>query len=395
MRILFYLPVITDRHFEGVVLPLIRLLYRVGEVHVAGPPQWEMTGLTEKQLLHCADMPLIQWHILDGEDHPSLRTAPSDPDELVDYVAAIAPDRTLCRSADTTTPMRFPGRTRFMMEPVIPPFRLAEGIHGGTILDGPRLYDQGFTPALDEAQQARLDTLFTPVWTAMKARFAAWDGEAARRAWLAQAGLPQDKRIIGLPLDVEAANNFFIAVHSAASSNIALIEQIAAHLDEDEILAVTRHPLNLHGDPLVDRSVAPIEPVIARLGGKVRIVDAPGPAGNATASLMQHCDGAIICDSKSFGHAAFFGKPLLRISRHGSAPWMKAQFAMQNFLGALRTGTASRCAEADARAFFAFHYANNVFAAWDPALTPEELLERMARDIVPDRWAEGIARLAP
>ncbi|MGZ8350834.1 MAG: hypothetical protein ACXWU2_12455 [Allosphingosinicella sp.] len=392
MRILFYLPVITDRHFEAVVLPLLRILADAAEVHVAGPPQWCMTGLTEHQLMLCNDLPEMHWHILDDEDHPLLRTAPADPQALIDLVAGIAPDYTFCRSADVATPSRFPGRTRFLMEPIIPPFALRADVHGSLMLDGPRLYDQGFMPALDPEARARLDRLFAPAWTRLQARLAGDEG--TREAWLAEAGLPADKRIIALPLNVEAATNFFIRQHSATPSNARLIEQLAGQLDEDSVLALTRHPLNLHGDPELDRSVEPIEPVVERLGDKVRIVDAPGPAGNATTSLVRHCDATIICDSKSFGHAVFFSKPILRISHYASAPWMQAYTDLAAFQVDLRAGTARAPIADEARTWFAYHYANRLFAAHDPALTAAEIIDRTDREVNPDRWEAGLARLA-
>ena len=392
MRVLFYLPVVTDRHFEGVVLPLIRLLADAAEVHIAGPPQWEMTGLTEHQLMLCADLPEMHWHILDDDDHPSLRTAPLRPEALLALAAEIDPDVSFCRSADVATPSRFPGQTRFLMEPVIPPFSL-EGARGsGLVLDGPRLFDQGYMPALDPPALARLERLFAPAWQRMRDRHAGAPGE--REAWLAEAGLPSDRRIIALPLNVEAANNFFISQHSAASSNARLIERLAAELGEDCVLALTRHPLNVRGDPNIDRSVEPIEPLVARLGDKVRIVEAPGPAGNATASLVKHCDGAVICESKSFGHAAFFGKPILRLSHYRSAPWMQAYTKLEPFLADIRAERARTPAEANAMAWFGYHYANNVFVARDPGLTATELFDRVDREVNPDRWEAAIAWLA-
>jgi len=390
--VLFYLPVITDRHFEAIVLPLLRIMAREAEVHVAGPPIWSMTGLSERQLRHCIELPEIQWHIFDGEDHPLLRTAPADPDELIDYVGGIDPDYSFCRSADVTTPCRFPGRTRFLMEPIVPPFALRTGLAGPAMLDGPRLYDQGFMPALDPEARAWLDRRFAPAWNAMRARHAR--GEAARDAYLAKAGLPANRRIIALPLNVEAATNFFIRQHSATPSNAELIEALAAQLDEDFVLALTRHPLNRHGDPELDRSVEPIEPVVAQLGDRVRIVEAVGPARNSTASLIQHCDGALICDSKAFGFAAFFGKPILRISRYDSAPWMRAYTDLAPFLEDVRAGTARAPLPEEAMTWFGFHYANNVFAAHDPDLTAGEIVDRVDRPINPDRWEAGLARLA-
>ena len=392
MRVLFYLPVVTDRHFEAVVLPLLRVMVRDGaEVHVAGPPQWNHTGLSERQLGHCVGLDTVEWHILDGPDHPHLRTSPVDPAELIDFVAAIAPDYTLCRSADVETPSRFVGKTRFLMEPVVPPFELRPDLHGPLMLDGPRLYDQGFRPALDPALRRRLDDLFDPAWQACRARFG--DGEGAREAWLAEAGLPANRRIVALPLNVEAPANFFIARHSATPSNARLIERLAALLDEDVVLALTRHPLNLRGDPELDRSVEPIEPVVARLGDRVRIVDAAGPPGGATASMIRHCDASVICDSKAFGYAAFFGKPILRLSSYESAPWMRAYRDLPPLLADLKAGTARAPLEDEARTWFGFHYADQVFAAQDPSLTADEIFGRIDRPVDPRRWEAGLARL--
>jgi hypothetical protein len=329
---------------------------------------------------------------LDDEDHPTLRTAPADPEALIDRVRAIAPDYTLCRSADVATPGRFPGRTRFMMEAIVPPFALRRGARGGLMLDGPRLYDQGFMPQLDRQDRRRLDDLFAPAWQAMQARHEA--GEAARAAWLAEAGLPAGRRIVALPLNVEAATNFFIRQHSATPSNAALVESLAARLDEDIVLALTRHPLNVSGDPELDRSVEPIEPVVARLGDRVRIVEAAGPAGNATASLIRHCDGAIICDSKAFGYAAFFGKPILRLSYYASAPWMRAYTDAAPFLADVRAGTARTPDGEAAMTWFGYHYANQVFAAHDRRLTAADIADRIDRPVNPDRWEAGLRRLA-
>ncbi len=57
-------------------------------------------------------------------------------------------------------------------------------------------------------------------------------------------------------------------------------------MDEDFVLALTKHPLNTHGDPRIDRSAEAIEPIVQQFGDRVRIVNAAGPAGNATASLI-------------------------------------------------------------------------------------------------------------
>lgn len=391
MRVLFYLPGITDRHFDAVVLPLIRIMAREAEVHIAGPPQWCMTGLTERQLLQCAAMPDIQWHIFDGDDHPLLRTAPPDPQELIDFVAAIDPDYTLCRGADVATPSAFVGQTRFMMEALVPPFALEAGVNGPLMLDGPRIFDHGFMPALAAEDRDRIDRLFAPAWDAALARHA--PGADRRDVYLAKAGLPADRKIIALPLTADSAANFFTKVHSPLS-NAELVETMATRISDDFVLALTKHPLNVRGDPELDRAVEPLEPIAEKFAGKVRIVDVPGPARNATASLLQHCDGAVIGDTKSFGYAAFFGKPTLRLSRYDSAPWLRAYSDPDLFLERVWNGDAEVPAAEDAKTWFGYHYANNVFAAHEPDLTASEIVDRIERQVNPDRWETALARVA-
>jgi hypothetical protein len=389
-RILFYLPIVTERYFRHAVLPLVRLLHGSAEIHVAAPPQWRMTGLTEAMVASCIDLPDMGWHILGGEDHPTLRTRPADPAGLVGFVRSLAPDYVFCRSADSATPMEFPGLVRFMMEGAMPPFAFKPDFAPAMILDGPRFYDQGFSPPLAAEDEALLDALFAPAWSREQARRAA----QGRDDYLAEAGLPRDRRIIALPLDVESPNNFFIQLHSANPSNLDLVRTIAASIGEDCVLALTRHPLNLRGDPTVDVSEMDLEPLVAAFPGKIRIVDGATAAGDATASLIEHCDGAIICDSKSFAHAAFRGKPTLRLSAYDSAPWLNAYRDLAAFLADIRRGAA---ATPDARAcatWFAYHYANDAFSPNDPALTADKLLARFDRPVDPARWREGIARVA-
>ena len=60
----------------------------------------------------------------------------------------------------------------------------------------------------------------------------------------------------------------------------------------------------------------------------------------------------------------------------------------------LRAGKALAPVADEARTWFGFHYANNIFAARDPALTADEIVSRIDRPIDPDRWQAGIARIA-
>lgn len=389
MRVLFYLPMITDWFFDDVVGPLIRLAASEAEVHVAVPLPWCGTGLSERQLAHCAALPDIRWHVLGGDDHPSLRSRPAAPDDLVAFVRGIDPDYTFCRSADIETPVGFPGEVRFLMEAAIPPFAPRAGAPVGRVqLNGPDMFDRGFLPALDAEARALLRDLAQPAWAALHARHRPGD----RAAYLAEAGLPGDRRIIALPLDCEGPVNFFTNLHRVIGSNARMIADLALRLDDDCILAITQHPLNVRPQREADRPIEPIAPVLAAVGDRVRLVDAPGPAGSATASLIQHADGMVACDSKAIGYAAFFGTPILRLSRFASADWMNVYRDFGDFQAALRA-RAARAPDADAAmAWLAFHYANDVFAAQDPALTFADLIARVETRVDPARWQAGLAR---
>ncbi|MBD9510522.1 hypothetical protein IB265_27535 [Ensifer sp. ENS10] len=391
-NILFYLPVVSERYFEWFVAPLVRILVADAEIHIVAPPQWLATGVTERQKALLADIENIQWHILDVEDHESLRTSPADPEYVVKLIEALNPNYVFCRSADVSTPMLFPGKIRFMMESIIPPFRLRSDLSSPLMLDGPRLYDQGFMPDLTLDQRHAIATRFRPRWEAVRAETAPL--QSAREQYLFEAGLPVDRKIIALPLNVEAQNNFFIKVHSITPSNIKLIDELASHLGDDFVLALTEHPLNRKGDPLVDQSVESLDPLIEKWRGKVIVVDASGPTGDATTSLVQHSDGVVICESKSFGYAAFFQKPIFRVSKYRSADWMNAYLDFKLFLSDILKESAFVPVDDEAMLWFGYHWANNVFALSDPKLTLEDIVDRFERPVNADRWAAGFDRIA-
>ena len=392
MRVLFYLPGTTERYFLNVISTLVRKLAGMAEIHIAAPPETHDTGLTEQMLLSCADLPDIRWHVLDGEGYETLRMNPSDPQALVDYIRAIDPDYTFCRTADVTTPVLFPGKTRFIMEAGIPPVALRHNLGSMIMLDGPRLFDQGMMPALSEAQTDKLDRLFSAQWDHLQARFA--QSEDAKQTYFKQVGLPLDRKVVVMPLNHQASNNIYLHQHSPIPSNEELVEMIAGQLDEDIVLALTLHPLNLRADALSDWTPDTIEAIVARLGDRARIVMSPGPMGSATTALAQYADGAILGDTKAYGLAAFFGKPILRVSRFSSGPWMNTYSDIKAFAEDVRSGAARGAESRDAMRFLAFHYANNVIAINDPSLTGDDLIARFDTPIDPARWDAGIARIA-
>ena len=379
MHVLFYLPVVTPWWFDNIVAPIIRAAARDAKVSVLVPPLWRGTGIGPAQLAGCADLDDVDWYILDGEDHPRLRVSAAGEDELFALVDAIAPDIVLCRSADLDSAARFPGMVRFIMEGAAPPFNLGPC---GVWLPQ-TLFDHADMPAIDPAWRAELDTAFRPWWNQARARFTGVD----RDAFLSRAGLPGDKRLIGLPLEYEHPEMFF-APHNAFTSNIALIDHVAEQLDEDSVLAVTNHPLNeKHCDN------RPLRAAIAAHGGKVRMVRATGVPGDATMLLAKHCAGMVVGNSKSFAGCAFFGTPMLRLSRFRTGAWMHAYDTFAPFSAALRAGTARAAAPADALSWFALHLIDRVFDPGHPTLTASALADRITRPVDPARWALGVARL--
>jgi hypothetical protein len=111
---------------------------------------------------------------------------------------------------------------------------------------------------------------------------------------------------------------------------------------------------------------------------------------NATLSLIQHCDGMIVTDSKSFAEGAFFGKPMLRVSRFASGEWLNLYSDLAELQADLRAGTARAAAPEDVALWYAFHYANDAFASDDPDLTLEQLIDRVERPVDPDRWEANL-----
>jgi hypothetical protein len=389
LRVLFYLPMITEWFFDDVVGPLIRLAAGSSEVHIAVPLPWCGTGLSERQLAYCADLPDIRWHVLDGDDHSSLRSRPRSPEDLIAFVREIDPDYTFCRSADVATPAAFPGAVRFLMEAAIPPFAPRPGAPAGRVqLNGPNMFDRGFIPSLADEERAFLSELARTASAGLRERHRRLD----RAAYCTEAGLPADRKIIALPLDCEGPVNFFTNLHREVGSNARLIAELVASLDEEFVLAVTQHPLNVRPVREADRPLEPIAPVLAAAGDRVRLVETASAGGSATAALIQHADGMIACDSKAIGYAAFFGTPVLRVSRFASADWMNVYRDPAAFQSDLARGSARKPDPDMAMAWLAFHYANDVFAAQDPDLTFAGLIGRVDTPVDAARWQTGLAR---
>lgn len=377
-RIVFYLPVMTPWWFANIVVHLIRALARAHEVHVLVPPLWRNTGIGAEQLDLAADLDHVLWYILDGEDHPRLRSDASGEEDLIALVQQIDPDLTLCRSADVKTPARFPGLVRYIMEGAAPPVRTAQS----WITLSPTLFDHGMMPDLSVEQCAELDRLAGPIWAQMSQEIAL----PSRTDFLSQAGLPSDKTIIGLPLEYEQEENFF-GQHHRHGSNAEMIATIAPVLRDDMVLAVTNHPLNeLYGDN------SALEAVLSSVGGKAVLVNGTQIAGQATLTLARHSDGMIVGNSKSWSACAAYRTPMMRLSDFATGDWMHAYTELAAFLTDIGNGSATSADPELARRWFAFHLANNVFDPADPALDADEIISRMSDSVEPRHWDHAMAQ---
>lgn len=377
-RVLFYLPVVTRWWFANIIVPMIRAACKGGEVHVMVAPSWSNTGIVAEDLQDCGDLTEVTWHILDNEDHADLRFSLLDKPWLLQLVQEIDPDLTLCRAADIEGPLLFPGTVRYIMEGASPPF--ATNYH--TVYLAQTLFDHGLMPALTPEQASWLDAAFTPSWEARKATMP----DMEREAFLAEAGLPSDKLLIGLPLEYEHEEIFFDQ-HNIFANNVELIDALAGALDDDVVLAVTQHPLN-EGR----RADGELQAAITRHQGRVVQIRQIGERGEATTLMMRHCDGMIVCNSKSFASCAFLGRPTMRITRFQSGGWLNFYGSLGPFVDALRDRTAVGANEADARRWFAFHLANTVVEPHNPDLDLARLVDYAINPVNPARWERGLAR---
>ena len=382
MRILFYLPVITPWWFDAIVAPMVERLAERHEVHILAPVPWSGTGIGPDQLARCAHLAQVQWHIVDGADHPTMRYAPADRAGIIAFVRALAPDYVLCRSADCETVNAFPGTVRHIMEGGAAPL----SIPPEWVIFQEAPFDHGLLPDLSEAEAARLDTLFSPEWERLSAQRRA--SRQMRKAFRAWAGLPGDRPVLAIPLEYEHEENFFAMHRIGARPNAALVEELAEQIDDRFFLAFTNHPLNeQHVD---NRAVAA---AIAAHPERMRLLPGIDPDGaSTTATLARDADGMIIGDSKAFALAAFYGTPMLRRTHFRTADWLNAYDDIDAFLTAIAAGEANGPDAEAARRWFAFHAANNVLDPNDPDLTGEDILARLNTPTDPARWENGVAR---
>jgi hypothetical protein len=379
MKIAFYLPVVTPWWFDNIVAPLIDRLAQEAEVHVLVPPLWCGTGIGPEQLPSVSAADRVEWHILDGADHPRLRAGGDGFDDLIGLVHEIDPDLVLCRSADLELPRRFPGKVRYIMEAAFPPF--PSRTEWLVLREHP--FDHCMVPDLGAADRDGLRAGFDPVWSAIRRTV---DDQAADEDVRKSAG--SDEIVLSLPLEYEHEENFF-GIHRPYADNAALVSALAEAVDDDVQLAVTDHPLNLLH---CDRTA--LDAAVARHMDRVRMVSPRRAVDRPTLPVVRASDGMIVSNSKVISIAAFLGKPILRLSNHATGPWLNAYSDLRTFLGALREGAPNLPSQDEAKTFFAFHAANNIID-----LTHEETDARLILDMVetpvdPRRWPAGIRRYA-
>ncbi len=382
MRILLYLPVVTPWWFSAIVEPMLRRLASVADVHVLAPVPWQNTGLGHNELVSCSDLSNVQWHIIDSNDHPSLRTTPVERDDLLAYIHALSPDIILCRSADFVTARAFPGTVRYLMEVAAAPFWLADT----TIMITDQPFVNGAMPDLDAADRARLDVLIAPLWTDMNAHRDRATPD--RHVVFDQLGILQDRPVFLLPLEYEHQENFFRQHRPDGIGLEQMLATIAADITPHATLVVTDHPLNVSH---VDRTA--LADLVSELGDRVILAPASVLGVPSTLALVRHAAGMLVGDSKSFALAAAFGVPMMRRSSFASADWLDPYSDIPAFVDDVCRGNPRIPSEAATRTWFAHHFANEAFDPQNPALSGEEIIDRCGRTVNPARWDAGMARV--
>jgi hypothetical protein len=377
-RVLFYLPVVTPWWFDNIVVHMIRALSACAEVHVLVPPLWRNTGIGPEQLNGAASIQGVYWHIADEGDHRSLRTAPADADGLLECVRSIDPAYVFCRSADIATPARFPGKICHLMEAGAPPL----STRAGWVTLQRDFWHHGAMPDLADEDRREIEGAFAPVWKGLRNRTEQVDEFRLPRAKaLQRMGLPEDRRIIALPLEYEH-HEAFTAFHNGFERNLDLIRYVAAQAEGDWIIAVSDHPLNYKH---VDNSAVYEE--ISALGDRVRLVPNPRQDGWATGLLTKHCDGLIVQNTKAIYSGALFGKPILRLSNRPTAGWLGAHREMATFKAAVAQG-APEGARERFRLWLGYHTLHEII---DPTtISGAEILDRIERPFSRERLAAGL-----
>ncbi|MEL6707102.1 MAG: hypothetical protein AAFP79_02380 [Pseudomonadota bacterium] len=384
MRILFYLPVITPWWFARIVKPVIERLANDHKIHVIAPPPWRNTGIGKTEIQLCANMPDICWHIVNDAGHPSMRTDPIEREGIVAFVQDLAPDYTICRSADFDTVKAFPGVVRHITEGAADPLRLGPDSFHFTICP----FDHGVMPDLSADQTAQLDAMIEPYWDAMRRSDQLQD---VQNDYLNEwADLPSDRPVVFLPLEYEHEENFYTVHRVGATPNAAMLEELSERLGDRVFLALTNHPLN---EAHLDNSA--VARVVRANGSSMKLLPGKTPIGTRASNfLMTTADGVILGDSKVYAMAGFHGTPMLRLSRFATGAWMNANEELEPFLDGLSKRSIAAPDQASAKTWFAYHTANNLSCPRNLELTGDEILSRLETPCDPNRWEANFAYFA-
>jgi hypothetical protein len=363
---------------QNVIEAMIAKLATVAEVHVIIPAIWTANPAASACFRAFATHKNVTLYpITPYRDNLDALDMDGPTAEIVDIVNAIAPDYCLCRSANPELPQHFPGQLRYVMEAGAPPFKIPRP----WISLQPQIFDHGFVPVLPAHMQDQLVAMIGPIWEEMESR------RPQDSAWLRKHGLPADRKIIALPLEYDHPDNLF-RVHRSIYPNAELITHMLHRVEEPLFLAITDHPLNI---AYVDQRK--LRATLKGQQGKARLLSPPAKGDDMTSMLTQHADAMIVGDSKSFAAAAFYSKPVMRISKFASGSWLQNYTDLYAFAVDLAAGSAAAPARKDAMLWFAHYLMAQIFAPGDADVAGRELLEQILGSPNPDRWEERIARV--
>ena len=338
MRILFYLPVVTPWWFDNIVAPLIDRLAPEAELHVMVPPLWCGTGIGPEQLPSVRAADRVEWHILDGEDHPRLRAGGDGFDDLIDLVHEIDPDLTLCRSADVALPRRFPGKVRYMMESAFPPF--PSRVEWLVLREHP--LDHCVLPELGAAESESLHAGFDAIWSTISRKS---PPRPKRRGCATKA-----MRARTISSSRCRSNMSMRRISSASIAPLPTMRLWCRRLPRPwATTSCSRSPIIrstcfIATAPRSTRRWRAIRAGFAWSRPR-REEDRP------TLGVVRASNGMVVSNSKVISIAGFLGKPILRLSDHASGAWLNAYSDLPGFLGALRGGAPKLPSQDGAKTF--------------------------------------------